>query len=334
MSDMNEATTQPGVGRVVFVRVASPWRRAVTALSCLAAALLTVPLGSGVHADSPLRESEFSGDEMSSGVPTAMFFVAVDGDVAGQVELPLPGGDGDEQNGGSSGVEFVGSVTGPDNAWVSTYDVSIVPETTEIGLIEGSMVFENTTNVTRMVTMRLATPMCPLIRVETMTGAESTIQVTLDEGGGQLFVPFGRTGFRGMIDGLTAGEIFQGPFLLTGSGSGILTTSDDYGAPLPSAPSPELTSNVAVEMSFRITGGDKVEFTFGFGVTGAPENFEFCDGDMPSSPLDLNGDGMVDLGDMILLLAQWGPCPGCPADFDQSGYVDLFDLLSILSALA
>jgi hypothetical protein len=51
---------------------------------------------------------------------------------------------------------------------------------------------------------------------------------------------------------------------------------------------------------------------------------------------DLNGDGSVNFGDMLELLAAWGPCdppPGaCPADFDGSGAVDFADLVQLLAA--
>jgi len=55
----------------------------------------------------------------------------------------------------------------------------------------------------------------------------------------------------------------------------------------------------------------------------------------PPVPGDLNGDGVVDLADLLILLATWGPCadPGdCPADFDMNGEVDLADLLFLLGA--
>lgn len=50
---------------------------------------------------------------------------------------------------------------------------------------------------------------------------------------------------------------------------------------------------------------------------------------------DLNGDGEVDILDLLALLAAWGPCdPGdiCTADFDCSGDVGILDLLALLGA--
>jgi hypothetical protein len=48
-------------------------------------------------------------------------------------------------------------------------------------------------------------------------------------------------------------------------------------------------------------------------------------------PGDLNDDGVVDGGDLLLLLSQWGKCPGCDGDLNDDGTVDGGDLLILLS---
>ena len=48
---------------------------------------------------------------------------------------------------------------------------------------------------------------------------------------------------------------------------------------------------------------------------------------------DVDGNGGVDVVDLLALLAAWGPCPppgDCPADFDGDGTVDVSDLLTML----
>jgi hypothetical protein len=42
---------------------------------------------------------------------------------------------------------------------------------------------------------------------------------------------------------------------------------------------------------------------------------------------DLNGDGLVNTTDLLLLFDQWGTCDGCTADFNGDGVVNVADLL-------
>ena len=50
---------------------------------------------------------------------------------------------------------------------------------------------------------------------------------------------------------------------------------------------------------------------------------------------DLNGDGMANVTDMLLLLESWGPCPDppvtCPADLDRDGLIGINDLLLLFA---
>lgn len=49
-------------------------------------------------------------------------------------------------------------------------------------------------------------------------------------------------------------------------------------------------------------------------------------------PADLNGDGLVGITDILLLLAAWGSDPVGPPDFDESGVVGIEDLLALLAS--
>jgi hypothetical protein len=54
----------------------------------------------------------------------------------------------------------------------------------------------------------------------------------------------------------------------------------------------------------------------------------------PSVPGDLNGDGVVGVADLLILLANWGACPdcnNCPADLDGDCNVGVADLLILLA---
>jgi len=49
---------------------------------------------------------------------------------------------------------------------------------------------------------------------------------------------------------------------------------------------------------------------------------------------DVNGDGIVDVLDLLQIILEWGPCPpvDCSSDADGNGVVDIEDLLVVLSA--
>jgi subtilisin family serine protease len=61
-----------------------------------------------------------------------------------------------------------------------------------------------------------------------------------------------------------------------------------------------------------------------------------CEDVEPTCTGDLNGDGVVDGADLLLLLGAWGSCPTepvpCPADISGDGVVDGVDLLALLAA--
>jgi hypothetical protein len=53
----------------------------------------------------------------------------------------------------------------------------------------------------------------------------------------------------------------------------------------------------------------------------------------PVRPEDLDGDGAVGLSDLLIVLADFGPCgKSCPSDIDEDGTVGFGDLLAVLSA--
>ena len=52
----------------------------------------------------------------------------------------------------------------------------------------------------------------------------------------------------------------------------------------------------------------------------------------PSLPGDIDGNGSVDVDDMLAMLGLWGVCEGCPADTNGDGVVDVNDVLVLLGA--
>jgi hypothetical protein len=49
-------------------------------------------------------------------------------------------------------------------------------------------------------------------------------------------------------------------------------------------------------------------------------------------PEDINADGIVDVNDLLLLIAAWGSCDACPEDLNADGEVDVNDLLLVIAA--
>jgi hypothetical protein len=49
-------------------------------------------------------------------------------------------------------------------------------------------------------------------------------------------------------------------------------------------------------------------------------------------PGDMNGDGVVNVSDLLILLGAWGPCSGCDEDLNGDGVVNVSDLLILLGA--
>ena len=52
----------------------------------------------------------------------------------------------------------------------------------------------------------------------------------------------------------------------------------------------------------------------------------------PVCPEDVNTDGMIDVNDLLAVLAAWGGCPACPEDITGDDLVNVDDLLALLAA--
>jgi len=55
-------------------------------------------------------------------------------------------------------------------------------------------------------------------------------------------------------------------------------------------------------------------------------------GNIATCSADINGDGTVDVADLLILIGAWGPCPVCDADLDTDGEVNVADLLILIGA--
>ena len=53
--------------------------------------------------------------------------------------------------------------------------------------------------------------------------------------------------------------------------------------------------------------------------------------DAPACPTDINGDGIVNVSDILSVIAGWGPCEGCDADVNDDGVINVNDLLEVVA---
>jgi hypothetical protein len=51
-----------------------------------------------------------------------------------------------------------------------------------------------------------------------------------------------------------------------------------------------------------------------------------------SCPADIDGNGAVNVSDLLNLIAVWGDCDACPQDINGSGSVDVSDLLELIAS--
>ena len=46
---------------------------------------------------------------------------------------------------------------------------------------------------------------------------------------------------------------------------------------------------------------------------------------------DLNENGVVNVSDLLAVIAAWGPCQNCPEDINENGVVDVSDILIVIA---
>lgn len=76
-----------------------------------------------------------------------------------------------------------------------------------------------------------------------------------------------------------------------------------------------------------VLSGGTFQVAGGFWASAAKPGASTC-------PMDIappGGDGVINVSDLLLVIAHWGPCPDCVADANGDDVVNVNDLLTILA---
>ena len=68
------------------------------------------------------------------------------------------------------------------------------------------------------------------------------------------------------------------------------------------------------------------------GTLGSMDQVNIIPPDPPSCAGDFNDDNVVDISDLLSLIAAWGTCESCSEDINTDGVVDVSDLLTVIAA--
>jgi hypothetical protein len=88
----------------------------------------------------------------------------------------------------------------------------------------------------------------------------------------------------------------------------------------------------AISVNVATAGTSTQEFsTSNFNGTLTIEVIEYPFASLEDSIFgDINGDGTIDVSDLLAIIASWGPCSGCIEDLDGNGVVDVSDILALI----
>ncbi len=101
---------------------------------------------------------------------------------------------------------------------------------------------------------------------------------------------------------------------------------------------PEMGDSLFLHVATGINSAGLIVGKFGGFASGEPLSpgriFILTPVPGPTVPGDVDGDGVVGITDLLVVLGAWGPCPAppapCPADLNDDGFVNVVDLLLVL----
>ncbi len=193
----------------------------------------------------------------------------------------------------------------------------------------GTTTVENNSASTALFSTEFSAPICPKIEGSSNIGGSTTVKLTANSDGGTLSCDSSQPWLTAaMANGIWAKKLYFCPFSMGKTGSGSTSTNLTWGTPIPSAPGPAFIDTIGHSSNFSLTPGDKVVFTLIFASNGPIDDplLDPCAG-------DVDGNGVVDKDDLLLVLMNFGQGAQCGdgADTNGDGVVDGVDLSEVLS---
>jgi len=247
-------------------------------------------------------------------------FLSVDG--GAPVAIPLH--QGVTAAGGDS---FSGSFSLP-GEWSASVVLNVHGDLADERVLTGTLETVNLGSAPRFFDMQIGIPVCAFVDGATIVSATTRLQLVANAGGGFIKVPAGSRGLRLRHDGAAAAHAFEGPFFVTASGAGVATVLANFG----NNQAPALMDEQQMRLAYELSDGDIARLLINrVGIAASSA------GDVGSCvpagpPADLNGDGVVNMDDLLILFGSWGKCDGCAADLDGDGRVNVSDLMILLTS--
>ncbi|MFO0875280.1 MAG: dockerin type I domain-containing protein [Phycisphaerales bacterium] len=211
---------------------------------------------------------------------------------------------------------------------VITWSYQGYMDATGNSVLNGTTTLKNTTGAPISFAGDFSAPLCPMIVGDVLVGGSANAKVVCDADGGVLTCGGDTSGLVSATgDGAVTETIFYCPFTMATSGPGTIATNGLFGAPFPSRPGPPTLSSLGHRLGVTVTPGDKAVLSLLYVANGTRS----LPGDCAA---DVDGDGMVGVSDLLVVLESFGSSAICGDSWDvnRDGIVDGTDLADVMSA--
>ncbi|MBX3354412.1 MAG: hypothetical protein KF724_01790 [Phycisphaeraceae bacterium] len=233
-----------------------------------------------------------------------------------------------------------GAATSPG---VATYFATVTPPgsqtTVEIAMtadwfanplsaLSGGVTVKNGSLLSRSATVTVQVPLCPAIQGGSLVGGTATMTLITQAPGSMSCT--GQTPIvRLLCNGAPAVNLFICPFALAISGPGELALTQSLGLPGPTIPGPPSVQTMGLAHTVTVSAGATTVLSCSFEYL-APGGWYGS-----ACTADLDGNGIVNAGDLVVILSKWGTSSACPlelvGDLNGDGVVNGGDVSLLLS---